>query len=129
MCDESAREKVIKQTTRRMVKMGFKANQKGYRYLREAVWIAYSRPETLNSVTKLLYPEIAKLFSTTDTQVEGAIRNTIETVWTKGEQETLKVFFSDIYGDGGTRPTNKEVIERFVERIRNTTEPENELGG
>lgn len=108
------RVEVLRQTTYHMVKMGFQASQKGYRYLREAVWIAYSRPETLDSVTKLLYPEVARLFSTTDKQVERAIRNAIETAWTKGEKKALKLFFKDVYGDGRTRPTNKAVIERLA---------------
>jgi len=108
------RVEILRQTTYHMVHMGFQAHQKGYRFLREAVWIAYYCPETLNSVTKLLYPEIAKSFSTTDKQVERAIRNTIETAWNKGNKEALKDFFKELYGDGSTRPTNTEVIEAFV---------------
>ncbi len=102
-----------------MVKCGFQARQKGYRYLREAVWIAYREPEVLTSVTKRLYPEVAKRFNTSDKQVERAIRNTIETAWTSGEPETLKVFFKESYGDGAIRPTNTKVIEMFVGFYRN----------
>ncbi len=102
-----------------MVKCGFQARQKGYRYLREAVWIAYREPEVLTSVTKRLYPEVAKRFNTSDKQVERAIRNTIETAWTSGEPETLKVFFKESYGDGTIRPTNTKVIEMFVGFYRN----------
>lgn len=105
-----------------MVKCGFQARQKGYRYLREAVWIAYQEPEVLTSVTKCLYPEVAKHFNTTDKQVERAIRNTIETAWTNGEPETLKEFFAEIYDDGTARPTNTEVIEKMVGFFRNTVE-------
>lgn len=124
MDGECSRVVILRQTTYHMVKMGFQTRQRGYRYLREAVWVAYSKPETLNSVTKLLYPEVAKLFSTTDKQIERAIRNAIETAWTKGEQETLKAFFGDVYGDGSARPTNKEVIEKLVGFFKDTTEPE-----
>lgn len=124
MDGECSRLDVLRQTTYHMVKMGFQTRQRGYRYLREAVWVAYNRPETLNSVTKLLYPEVAKLFGTTDKQVERAIRNAIETAWTKGEQETLKAFFGSVYGDGITRPTNKEVIEKLVEFFKDAMESE-----
>ena len=105
-----------------MVQMGFQARQRGYRYLREAVWVAYHEPESLTSVTKLLYPKIAKLFSTTDKQIERAIRNTIETAWEKGNQDALQVFFKDIYGDGNTRPTNSEVIEVLAGFFIDSTE-------
>ena len=114
MGGKRSRVDILQRTTYHMVKMGFQARQRGYRYLREAVWVAYHDPESLTSVTKLLYPKVAKLFSTTDKQVERAIRNAIETAWTKGNQDALQVFFKDIYGDGSTRPTNSEVIEVLV---------------
>ena len=125
MGDECSRIDIYRRTTYHMVKCGFQARQKGYRYLREAVWIAYQEPEVLGSVTKRLYPEVAKRFNTTDKQVERAIRNTIETAWTKGEPETLKTFFKDIYGDGTIRPTNTEVIKEMVGSFRNTMESGN----
>ncbi|MDE6622469.1 MAG: sporulation initiation factor Spo0A C-terminal domain-containing protein [Lachnospiraceae bacterium] len=114
MDGECSRVNIYKRTTYHMVKCGFQARQKGYRYLREAVWIAYQEPEVLASVTKRLYPEVAKRFHTTDKQVERAIRNTIETAWNRGEQDTLKMFFQEIYGDGTIRPTNTEVIGKIV---------------
>ncbi len=114
MDGECSRVNIYKRTTYHMVKCGFQARQKGYRYLREAVWIAYQEPEVLDSVTKRLYPEVAKRFHTTDKQVERAIRNTIETAWNRGEQDTLKMVFQEIYGDGTIRPTNTEVIGKIV---------------
>lgn len=107
-----------------MVKMGFQARQRGYRYLREAVWVAYHEPESLTSVTKLLYPKVAKLFSTTDKQIERAIRNAIETAWEKGNQDALQEFFKDFYGDGSVRPTNSEVIEVLVGFFTDSTGPD-----
>lgn len=114
MDDERSRINIYTRTTYHMVKCGFRARQKGYRYLREAIWIACQDPEVLSSVTKCLYPEVAKRFDTTDKQVERAIRSAIETAWTDGEQGTLQYFFKDTYGDGTIRPTNTEVIEIFV---------------
>lgn len=115
MDDECSRVNVFGRTTYHMVKCGFQARQKGYRYLREAVCIAYYEPEVLASVTKRLYPEVAKRFDTTDKQVERAIRNAIETAWTNGNPETLKEIFQGVYKDDTTRPTNTEVIEKLVE--------------
>lgn len=101
-----------------MIKCGFQARQKGYRYLREAVWIACQEPEVLSSVTKRLYPEVAKRFYTTDKQVERAIRNAIETAWTSGDPEALKMAFQDLYSDKTIRPTNTKVIENLVGLIK-----------
>lgn len=110
MANEYARAEVLERTTYHLLRIGFQASQKGYRYLREAVWIAYSRPETMDSVTKLLYPEIARLFATTDKQVERAIRAAVGTAWDKGELP--------ICGEGHTRPTNKMVIEQLVGALK-----------
>lgn len=118
MDEECTRVNIYRRTTYHMIKCGFRARQKGYRYLREAVWIACQKPEVMASVTKRLYPEVAKRFNTTDKKVERAIRNAIETAWTKGEQETLQVLFKESYGDGTTRPTNTVVIEKLVSLFR-----------
>ena len=120
MGDECSRAGIYKQATYHMVKCGFHAGQKGYRYLREAVWIACQEPEYMASVTKRLYPEVAKRFNTTDKQVERAIRHAIETAWVKGEPETLRVVFGELYKDGSKRPTNTEVIRKFVRSFRGT---------
>lgn len=119
MDEESLRVRVFTQTTRQMVNLGFQARQRGYRYLREAVWVAYKDPATLAAITKRLYPVVAKCFDTSDKQVERAIRNAIETAWLQGKPETLRDFFGETYRGGTIRPTNKEVIARFVNFIEN----------
>ena len=120
MDDGCSRVNIYRRTTYHMVKCGFQARQKGYRYLREAVWVVHREPEVLKSVTKCLYPEVAKRFHTTDKQVERAIRNTIETAWDNGDPETLRAFFEEVYGDGMIRPTNTEVIGKLAGFFRNT---------
>ncbi len=104
------RVNVLKRTTYLLLQCGFQASQIGYRYLREAVWIAYQDEEVVTSVTKLLYPEVAKRFKVNDKQVERAIRNSIETAWVKGNQEFLREVFREAFAKSETRPTNTEVI-------------------
>ena len=84
---EEARVAILKEATSQLLQLGFLARQRGYRYLREAILVACQEPETITSVTKLLYPEVARRFNTTDKQVERAIRNSIETAWIKGNQD------------------------------------------
>ena len=45
--------------------IGVPAHIKGYQYLREAIMIAVDDMDVINAVTKVLYPEVAKRFSTT----------------------------------------------------------------
>lgn len=111
------RVEVLKRTTYLLLQCGFQASQIGYRYLREAVLIAYQDEETVTSVTKLLYPEIAKRFKVNDKQVERAIRNSIETAWVKGNQEVLQEIFQEYFQRSAARPTNTEVIKVLRDRI------------
>lgn len=113
------RIEVLRATTYVLLKMGFQASQRGYRYLREAVWVSYEEPDSVTSVTKLLYPKVAKNFNTTDKQVERAIRNSIETAWIKGNKAYLCQVVKDYCQDKENRPTNTEVIAALVAYIQN----------
>lgn len=112
--DESPRLRVLERTTYLLLHTGFQPRQRGCRYLREAVWIAWKEPGMLTSVTKLLYPEVAKRFGTTDKHVERAIRTAIETAWIKGNADMLTEVFGDLFTDRNLRPTNSEVIAALV---------------
>lgn len=114
---DSPRLQALKRTTYLLLSAGFQSRHLGYRYLREAIWIAYKNPDMLDSVTKRLYPEVAKRFETTCHQVERAIRNTIEQAWLEGNEESLKAIFGDLFSKEGERPTNSEVIHMLAKNI------------
>ena len=61
--------------------IGVPAHVKGYQYLREAILIAVDDMDVINAITKVLYPQVAKTFSTTPSRVERAIRHAIELAW------------------------------------------------
>ena len=46
--------------TRIMLDLGVPAHLKGYHYIREAILLSEQAMEVVSSVTKLLYPEIAR---------------------------------------------------------------------
>lgn len=117
MTEGGSRIQILRKTTNLLLSLGFQAHQKGYRYLREAVLIVFEEPESLKSVTKILYPEIAKRYCTTDKQVERAIRNSIETAWSKGNSDVFESVFGEIYVSLTTRPTNTEVIELLRDNV------------
>lgn len=106
---------ILRRTTYLLIQSGFQAHQRGYRYLREAIAIVYDSPDMISSVTKMLYPEIAKMYDTTDKQVERAIRNAIETAWLRGNADVLESLFGEKYYDN--RPTNSEVIQTYVNKL------------
>ncbi len=73
--------------------IGVPAHIKGYKYLREAIILTVNDMDSINAVTKVLYPAVAKKFGTTPSRVERAIRHAIEVAWDRGDIETLQKFF------------------------------------
>ena len=101
-----------------MLDIGVPAHLKGYHYLRDAILLSEKDMEVVSSVTKLLYPTIAKRFKTTDQKVERAIRNAIEVSWERGNYDTFEKMFGYSAASGKMRPTNSEYIARIADKIR-----------
>ena len=101
-----------------MLDIGVPAHLRGYHYLRDAILLSGKDMEVVSSVTKLLYPTIAKRFKTTDQKVERAIRNAIEVSWSRGNTETFEKMFGYSASSGRTRPTNREYIARIADKVR-----------
>ncbi len=98
--------------------IGVPAHIKGYQYLREAIMMSVEDPVMISSITKLLYPTIAKRFQTTSSRVERAIRHAIEVAWSRGRMETLDALFGYTVDTGKGKPTNSEFIALIADRIR-----------
>lgn len=101
-----------------MLDIGVPAHLKGYHYIREAILLSGRDMEVVSSVTKLLYPAIAKRFKTTDQKVERAIRNAIEVSWNRGNVKTFEKVFGYSVLTGRARPTNSEYIARIADKLR-----------
>ena len=97
--------------------IGVPAHIKGYQYLREAIMIAVDDMDVINAVTKVLYPEVARRFSTTPSRVERAIRHAIEVAWDRGDLETLQRFFGYTVNGAKGKPTNSEFIAMIADRL------------
>lgn len=107
-----------KYITEIMLDIGVPAHLKGYHYLRDAIMLTGRDIEAVSSVTKLLYPAVAKHFKTTDQKVERAIRNAIEVSWTRGNTDTFEEMFGYSVKSGKSRPTNSEYIARIADKVR-----------
>lgn len=95
--------------------IGVPAHIKGYQYLREAIILTINDMDIINSVTKILYPEVAKKFGTTPSRVERAIRHAIEVAWDRGDIETLQRFFGYTVSNVKGKPTNSEFIAMIAD--------------
>lgn len=98
--------------------IGVPAHIKGYQYLRDAIILSVNDVEMLNSITKVLYPTIAKKHQTTPSRVERAIRHAIEVAWSRGKMDTIDELFGYTVSTGKGKPTNSEFIALIADKIR-----------
>lgn len=98
--------------------IGVPAHIKGYVYLRDAIMLAVNDSEILHSVTKVLYPTVAKKHQTTASRVERAIRHAIEVAWGRGKMDTIEDLFGYTINTCKGKPTNSEFIALIADKIR-----------
>jgi two-component system response regulator (stage 0 sporulation protein A) len=107
-----------RQVTKIIHQIGVPAHIKGYHYLRDSIIMAVNQPEIINSVTKQLYPMVAKRSNTTASRVERAIRHAIEVAWDRGDVDTLNFYFGYTIHNGRGKPTNSEFIAMISDNLR-----------
>lgn len=101
-----------------MHQIGVPAHIKGYQYLRNAIILSIEDPEMMGSVTKVLYPTVAKNFNTTPSRVERAIRHAIEVAWDRGDVDVLASYFGYTIQNERGKPTNSEFIAMISDKLR-----------
>ena len=101
-----------------MHEIGVPAHIKGYQYLRDAIMMVVKDLDVINSITKLLYPSIAREYNTTPSRVERAIRHAIEVAWSRGQVDTIDALFGYTVNLGKGKPTNSEFIAMVADKLR-----------
>lgn len=98
--------------------LGVPAHIKGYQYIRDAIMMVIEDMDAINSITKFLYPTVAKHYNTTSSRVERAIRHAIEVAWDRGNPEILNELFGYTILSSKGKPTNSEFIAMIADKIR-----------
>lgn len=98
--------------------VGVPANIKGYLFLREAIMMSINDINSINQITKVLYPDIAAKFNTTPPRVERAIRHAIEVAWGRGNQDLIENLFGYTVSSDKGKPTNGEFIAMIADKLR-----------
>lgn len=101
-----------------MHQIGVPAHIRGYQYLREAIILSVNNDEMISSVTKVLYPTVAKTFKTTPSRVERAIRHAIEVAWDRGDVDVLSSYFGYTIQNERGKPTNSEFIAMISDNLK-----------
>lgn len=98
--------------------IGVPAHIRGYQYIRESIKMIYYDINILGSITKVLYPEVARKYNTTASRVERAIRHAIEVAWIRGNVDTISDIFSYTISYSKSKPTNSEFIAMIADKLR-----------
>ncbi|MCX7747515.1 MAG: sporulation transcription factor Spo0A [Clostridia bacterium] len=106
------------EVTNIMHEIGVPAHIKGYQYLRDAIMMVVKDLDVINSITKQLYPSIAREYNTTPSRVERAIRHAIEVAWSRGQVDTIDSLFGYTVNIGKGKPTNSEFIAMIADKLR-----------
>lgn len=101
-----------------MHEIGVPAHIKGYQYLRDAIMMVVKDLDIINSITKQLYPSIARIYNTTPSRVERAIRHAIEVAWSRGQVDAIDSLFGYTVSVGKGKPTNSEFIAMVADKLR-----------
>ncbi len=97
--------------------LGVPAHILGHLYLREAILYAIDAG-TAGSVTKRLYPAVARQFGATGPQVERAIRHAIQSAWSRCDPTVIQQYFGGTISSRRGKPTNSEFISMIADRLR-----------
>lgn len=116
--DENSSNDLESQVTKIIHQIGVPAHIKGYQYLRTAIILTVNDSDIINSVTKILYPTVAKKYQTTTSRVERAIRHAIEVAWDRGDVEVLNSYFGYTIQNNRGKPTNSEFIAMIADNLR-----------
>lgn len=119
--DETEKYKKVKienEITEILHEVGIPAHIKGYMYLRTAILTTYYNIDILGQVTKVLYPDIARMYNTTSSRVERAIRHAIEVAWNRGNTEAIDDIFGYTVSAVKAKPTNSEFIAMIADKLR-----------
>ena len=97
--------------------LGMPSHIKGYQYIRDAIVLMHDDPSFFGSITKQLYPKIAKMYDTTSSRVERAIRHAIEVSWARGDYDLMDEIFGHSVDFDRAKPTNSEFLATITDKI------------
>ena len=101
-----------------LVELGVPDHLKGHKFIVEALRYTVKHSDSIPSVSKELYPAVAKTFRDTPSRVERAIRHAIEVAWERCDLDVLAKYFGNTVSSLKGRPTNGEFISRASNVIR-----------
>lgn len=104
--------------TKMLHELGIPSHIKGYQYIRDGIMLIYEDNSMIGSITKVLYPTLAKRHNTTSSRVERAMRHAIEVGWIRSDWKVTEDLFGQSVDFNSTKPTNSEFLVTIADKIR-----------
>ena len=104
--------------SRKLIGLGIPTRLKGYKYILAAIEQVLEDETSLEGVTKILYPDVAKKYNSTPQRVEKAIRHAIEVAWGRGQADVVESIFGYTVSASKGKPTNSEFIAMIADKLR-----------
>lgn len=101
-----------------LTEIGVPCHLTGYNYIVYAIKIAIENPDTLNNITFVLYPTVAKKHDTNSSRVERGIRHAIEVAWDRADLGVIERYFGNTISMEKGKPTNSEFIARMANIVK-----------
>lgn len=93
-----------------LMDFGVSPHLSGYAYISYAITLLARNTNLDFSVTKDIYPQVAKHFRTTPSRVERCIRHAIEVAYAATPISVHHKYFGNSVGNQAGRPTNTKVL-------------------
>ena len=104
--------------TKLLHELGVPSHIKGYTFIKEGINLLYNDPSLSSSITKELYPIIAKKYDTTASRVERAIRHAIEVSWNRANLDLMEEIFGYSIDIDKAKATNSLYIITLADKLR-----------
>ena len=90
----------------------------GYEYAITAILLCLEDRAYLDSMPRLLYPEVAKRCNSSSVNTERAIRHLIEETFERGDRSSIERYFGNLIRAGSGKVTNSEFFGRMANIVR-----------
>jgi len=107
-----------KEITKILIELGIPMNLQGFQFLKEAIVSVVYNPSLMKSVTKSLYPYVAKIFNVKSTVIERAMRHAADVGFNKTSFQSIKKIYNIENYNWNYKLTNSELIVMIAEYIR-----------
>ena len=106
-------------TSNTLLASGLPAHLQGFNFAKDAVILSIKKPNSLQHLTKELYPEIGKKYGVSGSIVERSIRSSIDYAYDSESLYGLNDLLNIQFFTGKNKPSNGYYIALIAEIVKN----------